>query len=347
MTDVPRKTKKIGLFAIANAGDSEKEKIGIKNFQEYTGMEILPYSVTSPGPRRFAGDDESRAKRFNALLNEPELDGLVAIRGGYGTTRILEQIDFEALRRKDCFVCGYSDITALLLAAWKHGCRKLIHGPMIHSSWAIDPSSPTFQIEAESFLRVQGTGYRVQGLGKRPKDFYDNLKEPNKQPGEITQAISPLSTCTLYPVPCTLLSQPSFLKSDCTLYPVPCTLIPMNLTLLCALLGTPFMPDLTGTILALEDISAPAHDIDRKLNQLRQAGILQHLAGLIFGQFTDAEDSEFLPEIRREYAEYVPGPVIENFPFGHSHPSLALPFGEPVTLSISTDYSPNLTWHKN
>ena len=332
MTDISKKTKKIGIFAIANSADPEKLKIGVKNFEEYTGMEVLPYSVKSPGPRHFASDDAHRAKEFNDLLYNPEVSGLVAIRGGYGVTRVLEQIDFEALRRKDCFLCGYSDITALLLVAWKHGCRKLIHGPMIQSSWANDPSSQAFQIEAETFLKVQGTGYRVQGMGNGTKVSYDNLEEQNQQPGQNTKNTSPLSPCTLYPVPCTLLSQPTILKSTCTLYPVPCTLIPMNLTLLCALLGTLFLPDLTGTILALEDISEPAHDIDRKLNQLRQAGILQRLAGLIFGQFTNAEDAEFLPGIRKEYAEFVPGPVIENFPFGHCHPSITLPFGDPVNL---------------
>lgn len=316
MIDISRKTKKIGIFAIANSADPEKLAVGVKNFEEYTGMEVLPYSVTSLGPRHFSNDDAHRAKEFNDLLYNPEVSGLVAIRGGYGVTRILEQIDFEALRRKDCFLCGYSDITALLLAAWKHGCRKLIHGPMIQSSWANDPSSQAFQIEAETFLKVQG-------IESRTKDFYDNLKESNKQPGETTQAIST----------CTLLSQITLLKPACTLSPVPCTLIPMNLTLLCALLGTPFLPDFTGTILALEDISEPAHDIDRKLNQLRQAGILKRLAGLIFGQFTNAEDAEFLPEIRKEYAEFIPGPVIENFPFGHCHPSITLPFGDIVDIS--------------
>ncbi|MBO4619423.1 MAG: LD-carboxypeptidase [Victivallales bacterium] len=315
MTDISRKTKKIGIFAIANSADPEKLAVGVKNFEEYTGMEVLPYSVTSPGPRHFSSDDVHRAKEFNDLLYNPEVSGLVAIRGGYGVTRVLEQIDFEALRRKDCFLCGYSDITALLLVAWKHGCRKLIHGPMIQSSWANDPSSQAFQIEAETFLNIQGKGNRT-------KDSYDNLKEPNKQPGKTTQVIEPY----------TLLSCPTLLKSAYSHYPVACNLIPMNLTLLCALLGTPFLPDLTGTILALEDISEPAHDIDRKLNQLRQAGILKRLAGLIFGQFTNAEDAEFLPEIRKEYAEFVPGPVIENFPFGHCHPSVTLPFGDPVDM---------------
>ena len=306
MTDIPTKTKQIGIFALANAADPRTTECGVKNFQQFTGWEVIPYQLTPPGPRRLAGDDATRAKIFNDLLDEPQLDGLVAIRGGYGVTRLLDQIDFEKLRRRECFLCGYSDLTALLLVAWKHGCRHLVHGPMIQSNWAADPKTTAFQTEANSFL---------------------NVLDPN------TPCLPHPSTS--HPVPCTL-------------YPVPYTLharalIPMNLTLLDALLGTEYLPDLSGILLALEDIAAPAHDIDRKLNHLRQAGVLQRLAGLLFGQFTDAADDEFLPEIRREYASFVPGPVIENFPFGHSHPSIALPFGEPVELEISKNQAIKLT----
>lgn len=318
MTVIPKKTKKIGIFSLANAADPEKVAVGVENFEKYTGMEILPYSVTPPGPRRFAGDDTLRAENFNALLAVPEVSGLVAIRGGYGVTRILEKIDFEALQRKDCFLCGYSDITALLLVAWKYGCHKLIHGPMIQSNWSADSTSSAFKIEAESFLQAQ----------KSISDTSEYVLQ------DFTQGTSKHVL-------------PRILKSASPLYPMPCPFLPMNLTLLCALLGTKFLPDLTGTILALEDISEPAHDIDRKLNQLRQVGILQRLAGLIFGQFTEAEDNEYLPQIFREYAEFVPGPVIENFPFGHCHPSIALPFGTRAKITISSNNTPNLTLSQN
>ncbi len=312
MTAVPRKSKKIGAFALANAPDPLSAKAGMVNFEKYTGMEVMPVPMISPGPRRFAGDDASRAKAFNALLHQSELDGLVAIRGGYGVTRILELIDFKALKEKNCFLCGYSDITALLLVAWKYGCKKLIHGPMIQSSWSADPTTADFQLEAESFLNI---------LDKEKFTIFP-----------LAKSIDSLPT-------------PKILKAYS--HPVEAPLIPMNLTLLETLLGTPFLPDLTGVMLALEDISEPAHAIDRKLNHLRQTGILQQITGLIFGQFTDAEDAEYLPEIRQEYAQLVHGPVIENFPFGHAHPSIALPFGDLVKLTAIAEQPINLTCQKN
>lgn len=104
-------------------------------------------------------------------------------------------------------------------------------------------------------------------------------------------------------------------------------LVPVNLTILCALIGTPFLPDLQNAILILEDIAEPAYRIDRCLCQLQQAGILSRLSALIFGQFTQCEDDHLLPEIFTEYAQRLPIPVLTNLAFGHLNPSLTLPTG--------------------
>lgn len=293
------KTKKIRLFAISNAANPEMVARGVARFERMTGMDVLPWDATPVGPRHFAGDDRTRAAHFNAALQEPELDGLVAVRGGYGATRVLEQLDFEALRDKGCFVCGYSDVTALLLAAWQHGCTQLIHGPMMQSSWGAELPDETIRLETDSFLQVL--------------DHRKNLL-PSWAGGNV-------------------------LKPGIAAGP----LIVMNLTLLDAMLGTPFLPSLAGAILALEDVAEPAHDIDRKLNHLRQANILSGISGLLFGKFTNAEDAEFLPEIRREYAALVRGPALEEIAFGHCHPGLALPFGHDVQLSVTAEEF-QLTW---
>lgn len=282
------KTKKVGLFATANAPNPEMLARGAERFRRLTGMELLPWKETPVGPRHFAGDDSARAEGFNTLLDEPEMDGMVAMRGGYGSTRILEWLDFGKLRERECFVCGYSDITAILLAAWKHGCKRLIHGPMMQSSWGAETPPETRRLETESFLNALNGGRDLLPPWAGGKTLKPGVAEG--------------------------------------------PLVAMNLTLLDAMLGTPFCPDLTGAVLALEDIAEPAHDIDRKLNHLRQTGILKRLGGLLFGQFTDAKDAEFLPEIRREYAALVKGPVVEELSFGHCHPGLALPFGKPVRM---------------
>ena len=60
-----------------------------------------------------------------------------------------------------------------------------------------------------------------------------------------------------------------------------------NLTVLTALMGTPYLPDFSGAILFLEDTDEAEYRIDRMLTQLALAGILKRVAGVVFGQCTD------------------------------------------------------------
>ena len=112
-------------------------------------------------------------------------------------------------------------------------------------------------------------------------------------------------------------------------------IIASNLTILCSLIGTPYMPDLSGHILAIEDIGEAAYRIDRMLAQLRIAGHLQNLKGLIYGQFTDCEDAEYIPEVLAEYAGFIQGPVVSNLQFGHVSDTLSIPLGAMVTLEAT------------
>ncbi len=118
---------------------------------------------------------------------------------------------------------------------------------------------------------------------------------------------------------------------------------PANLTMLQCLIGTPYLPDLRGAILVLEDIHVPAHAIDRILSQLRLCGILAQLSGVIFGQFSEADDAEELPEIFAEYAAFIDGPVVSGCRFGHCHPSQPLPVGVEATL-VANNTGVELTW---
>ena len=108
-----------------------------------------------------------------------------------------------------------------------------------------------------------------------------------------------------------------------------------NLAILCSLLGTRFMPDLSGCILVLEDIGEAAYRIDRMLTQLRLAGALADVRGLVFGSFSDCEDSEYLPDILEEAAGFIDGPVASGLPFGHCRDTLSFRIGSPATLALS------------
>jgi muramoyltetrapeptide carboxypeptidase len=79
----------------------------------------------------FAGDDQRRAAELNSWLRDPEVKAILFARGGYGTSRIVERLDFAALRRHPKAIAGFSDLTVLLLAATRLAGLAAFHGPMV------------------------------------------------------------------------------------------------------------------------------------------------------------------------------------------------------------------------
>lgn len=76
-----------------------------------------------------AGDDAERAADLNDALRDPRIDGIWCLRGGYGAMRILEQLDYDALRRRPRPLLGFSDVTALHLAVRARCDLVTFHAP--------------------------------------------------------------------------------------------------------------------------------------------------------------------------------------------------------------------------
>ena len=117
------------------------------------------------------------------------------------------------------------------------------------------------------------------------------------------------------------------------------TLIGGNLTLVAALLGTPFLPDLTGAILVVEDVGEAPYRIDGLLARLRLAGVLERLGGLVFGMFTGADPLPDRPslsvdDVLDHYAAYVDGPVAAGLTYGHVRRKVTLPIGATARLTV-------------
>jgi muramoyltetrapeptide carboxypeptidase len=81
----------------------------------------------------FAGVDAERIADFNAALRDDSVAAIWCLRGGYGAMRLLEHLDYDALRRKPKAIIGYSDITALHCAIAVRCNMGSIHGPTARS----------------------------------------------------------------------------------------------------------------------------------------------------------------------------------------------------------------------
>jgi len=77
-----------------------------------------------------AGTDEERLSDFNEALRDPRVRAIFATRGGKGSYRIADRLDFEAARRDPKFFVGFSDVTILHMALWKNGVGGSIHGAL-------------------------------------------------------------------------------------------------------------------------------------------------------------------------------------------------------------------------
>lgn len=107
-----------------------------------------------------------------------------------------------------------------------------------------------------------------------------------------------------------------------------------NLSVLSTLCGTAFMPDLSGEVLFLEDVDEAPYAIDRMLLQLRRAGCLDDLAGLILGDFSDIKEGDMpfgatIEEMVLHHCGHTDYPILSGFPAGHRGPNIAIRLGVP------------------
>lgn len=82
-----------------------------------------------------AGTDAERARDFMTMVRDPEVDAILAVRGGWGCARILPLLDYDEIAANPKPIVGYSDITALLLAIYARTGLVTFHGPVGVSTW--------------------------------------------------------------------------------------------------------------------------------------------------------------------------------------------------------------------
>ena len=109
-----------------------------------------------------------------------------------------------------------------------------------------------------------------------------------------------------------------------------------NLSLLCQLIGTPFMPPPRGKILFIEEKGEPHYRIDRMLTHLKLAGFLTQCAGVVFGEFSECGDASSVVEVLQERTHELGIPVMTGLKVGHGLENVAVPVGVRAILDTET-----------
>lgn len=246
-----------------------------------------------------AGSVQQRVSDLNGLLQDPSIDLILAARGGYGSAQLLAQIDYEALRKDPKPVVGYSDITALNLAF-------AAQAEVVSFSGIMATAGDGFGEETLDPFSEQSFFYAVQSTGE-PLVF----QQPAEAPLRLHQGNATVSG----------------------------RLIPVCLTLLESLASTRYVPDLTGAILVIEDVTEELYAVDRALTQLRLSGVLSRVSAVLIGSFNgwnDDRDEQLRTSLPPLVCEMVPEhvTVASGLLYGHVARRFTLPVGAHATADL-------------
>ncbi|MFT3967659.1 MAG: LD-carboxypeptidase [Sphingobium sp.] len=287
---------KVGLIAPASSSDDEARLEAVQT--TIRGMGLIP-QVGRHVPDIYgylAGTDEDRADDINAMFADESIRAIFAIRGGWGSARLLPLLDWKTIRDNPKLLIGFSDITALHLAFAARAGFPTIHGPNAANRWDVTSWN--------SLWRLAFTG-ETPLLG---------------QPDGVDRTQDPWRVTTI---------RPGKARGS---------LLGGNLSVLSALLGTPWAPDFDGAILFLEDVGEAEYRIDRMLNQLALSGVLGKAAGVIFGQCSRCTAGVenyagfSIGDLFEQYFAPLGVPAFTGANIGHVANQLCLPVGARVEM---------------
>lgn len=245
-----------------------------------------------------AGEDKDRLYDLMNFFIDPEIKAIFCARGGYGCTRILDQIDYDLVKSNPKIFMGYSDITALHFAFNKYSDLITFHGPLFASDFGKDKL-----IE----FTWQNAWNMLEGKISYPCEVKNFYKAICINPGDVRGQ-----------------------------------LVGGNLALICSMLGTKYSLNFDNKILFIEDIGESLYRLDRSLMQLKLAGILSSVNGIIFGEFSDIVGSDMadvndlsMIDIIKDIMSDIKTPAIYGFSCGHSENKSTIAIGAECELSCS------------
>lgn len=289
----------VGVLAPASKVSYEDCVPGVQILRHEWSLHVIECPTLWSDYHQYAGTDQQRRNDLQELLDNPDVKAILAARGGYGCSRILDGLDFTAFHQSPKWLVGFSDLTVLLSHIQSLGYAA-IHGPMV---------------------KTMGNTGGEEALHTLREALFGGTLD--------------------YTVPCHPLDRPGMASGPVT---------GGNLCLLAHLIGSPSAVDMGGTLLFIEDIGEYLYNIDRMMIQLKRAGQLQNLAGLIVGRFTEIRDNteptfgKTAYEIIAEHVQAYDFPVCFDFPVGHVPDNRTLPVGMSATLEVS-ESSTRLRYH--
>jgi muramoyltetrapeptide carboxypeptidase len=253
------------------------------------GYEVIIHDQSFLKHKSSAGTPDQKLAALYNLLSLPDIDAIIAAKGGNHALDLLDRMDYAFIRKHGKPIMGFSDTTAILNAIYARSRLVTTHGPTL--GWLPRVKNPELIADLWAGKKVS------------------------------------------FPLPRALSLRPGRTEGR---------LVGGNLSLLTSLIGTPYMPDCKGALLFLEDTGEEISRIDRMFIRLRLSGILNEVAGIVMGQFSDCTDTGRTPYgfrmsdiIERNFGA-LDIPVVFNTPFGHTTGLFPLPVGGIARLRVTS-----------
>lgn len=269
-----------------------------------------------------AGAPSKRIEDIRAFLLDEEIDILMSVIGGYGSIQLLDELDYNLIERAGKSFIGFSDTTTLLNAIYAKTSVNVFIGPAFVSfcnPWipkeTIDCFSRIVLNECSHYNYIQPANIYCDDWFLCPEKNRKTIHNKGYTFVKEGRATGPIVGGNL----------PSFLR----------------------LIGTQFMPKVDGCILLIEGISGEKSDVFvDQLYQLKIAGILNKINGLIIGQFGESHtffDVDLISQYVSEVLSGMSYPVVVNASFSHVDPIYTIKLGASITLdSVSNKIEINM-----
>ena len=286
----------VGLITPAGPINEDRLKRAVDNM-ESLGLKVLHTQAVLQKDGYLAGKDATRLDELHDMYRNSEVNAIWCIRGGYGTTRILDQIDFKLIKANPKPLIGYSDITALLNS--------------IHQK----TSSPCYHAPVASSNMTPYTLKNLQPLFGLQNPWTISLADSNQKRG-MNEEIYQFNVI-----------HPGIVKAK---------IVGGNLSLINAVIGTKHCIKTKNKIVFIEDVGEQPYRVDRMLSQLILANFFKNVAGVVFGVFAGCErkneNSWTLLQVIKERMSQIQKPCVYGFSFGHIDDQCTFPIGSEAKL---------------
>lgn len=222
------------------------------------GLEVVLGDTIELESNQFAGSDKERAEDIQQMLDREDIKAIIFARGGYGTVRILDLLDFSEFEKHPKWLIGYSDVTAMLSHLYFNNGICSMHASMPIDLKEGKDSGGCFEMMIDSLL---GKAEMNLCFGKMDSSF-------SKMNSRISKTDSRVEDIEF--------------EGE---------MIGGNLSVLYSLLGSNSFGKTDGKILFIEDLDEYLYHIDRMMQALKRAGKLANLSGIVVGSFSQMHDN--------------------------------------------------------